>query len=389
MALVASGMFYITLRSQLSMTCRCSVSAACCVASHTRVMPSLTGELRSPRSPLREFLESTFPNVKAVLTGWTRPPIVVVPPPGIASHVHGRIGTTFDFRLRLVHGPLPTAGTAAHRGWEAIDRIAALRERHQRRGVTIAAQKVRRVALRSRGEDPVSLILRAMNDITGGNLCPLDTLTKRDEARLVRLCWLLALYEECWRGGLRPDHPLVVLGPHPSWDHLTSVFPDRLLVDDLTALCRLTAKAAPDILQGPAICNPEFNAPGLNADGDLVIDGCLWEIKTSARPGFDRKVLFQLLAYCLLDRSDRFNLGEVALFRVRFGAVQRWSLLPLLEQLADRPIDLKQLREDFAGIVAGAYGPRPRAVTFAREGRGHAHQRPSGRGGRDASTNGR
>ncbi len=327
---------------------------------HTHLMPSLTGELRSPRTPLREFLDFTFPNVKAVLAGWTRPPLVVAPPAGIASHMHGRIGTAFEYRLRLVHGSLPGGGTAAHRGWEAIDRIAAFRERRERRGVTIAAQKARRDALRSRGEDPVSRILRAIADITNGNPCPLDALTKGNEGRLAQLCWLLALYEECWRGGLRPDHPLVVLGPHASWDDLMRVFPTRVIVDDLTALGRLTVNTAPAILQGPALCNPEFSVPGLNADGDIVIDGCLWEIKTSANPGFDRKVLYQLVAYCLLDHTDQFELREVVLLRVRFGAVDRWVLSGLLDQLAGRPVNLAQVRDDFAAVLDAAYGPRPR-----------------------------
>ena len=78
--------------------------------------------------------------------------------------------------------------------------------------------------------------------------------------------------------------------------------------------CANDILASPCPLAGkPATLHPVFagarNVGG--ADGDLIVDGCLWDIKTTTQKA-QGKWLFQLLGYDLLDNDDdRFGLPSV------------------------------------------------------------------------------
>src|SRR5207249_6127316 len=97
------------------------------------------------------------------------------------------------------------------------------------------------------------------------------------------------------------------------------------------------------------------------ADGDLIVDGCLIEFKTTVDPCDQiRKSLHQLLGYVLLDYTDRYELREVGFYLSRQRVLVQWSLEELMEMMAggSHP-ELPELRARFQEIVT-PLSPRSR-----------------------------
>ena len=83
-----------------------------------------------------------------------------------------------------------------------------------------------------------------------------------------------------------------------------------------------------------AALNPEFTGSGDvgGADADLIVDGCLWEIKCSGRERGKSEWLHQVLGYALLDYDDRYGIEQVGfLFPLQDTRVG-WPLAELVER---------------------------------------------------------
>lgn len=109
----------------------------------------------------------------------------------------------------------------------------------------------------------------------------------------------------------------------------------------------------------PAILNPRFRlASGGGADGDLIVDGILFELKTYQGLLFPAAVR-QLLAYVLLDTEDVYAIKGVGLYMVRHGKLIVWRLEEALDSLAgpDRA-SLAELRAAFRSCLDDLIGRR-------------------------------
>jgi hypothetical protein len=98
----------------------------------------------------------------------------------------------------------------------------------------------------------------------------------------------------------------------------------------------------------------------ISADADLVAAGLLLDLKTgqgdkrddgTRRSGLDRKELYQLIGYALLDFDDAYHISEVGIFNARFGYLATWPLGHLLAELAGSAVDLPAARKDFAQML--------------------------------------
>jgi hypothetical protein len=81
--------------------------------------------------------------------------------------------------------------------------------------------------------------------------------------------------------------------------------------------------------------NPAFGLTGKNlaigADGDLLIDGCLIELKTSGRIQL-KKDIRQLLSYYILNklRDKSLYIDAVSVYYPRYDLYKRWSISDLM-----------------------------------------------------------
>lgn len=122
-----------------------------------------------------------------------------------------------------------------------------------------------------------------------------------------------------------------------------------------------------ELLSKPAVLNPTFDGSRDvgGADADLIVDGCLIDIKTTINPRLSAKWLYQLLGYTLLDYSDRYLIREVAIYFARQQQLIKWPLDALVSNLAGGSIPLNHLREHFH-LVAQGKEARP-LRTFAKK----------------------
>lgn len=98
------------------------------------------------------------------------------------------------------------------------------------------------------------------------------------------------------------------------------------------------------------VCGPSFDGSAFvrGADADLIVDGCLYDVKTTMKPREDLpRNLRQLLGYALLDWNDALGLERVGFYFSRQGSWLSWALDDLVEQTAAHGATLRQLRDDF------------------------------------------
>ena len=182
-----------------------------------------------------------------------------------------------------------------------------------------------------------------------------------DEALLNRYCLVLAHFDIAARSGSYADSvPFPRLG---RWAEAWDTDPTPLLalaesawVDDLCKLSRGFFEQHRNLLRGTAVLNPTF-AGSLDvggADADLIVDGCLIDIKATIDPGPRSRVLYQLLGYILLDYDDRFGVQSPGVYLARQLTLRRWPLDELLSTLTGGgAVSLARLRDAFRDRVSG------------------------------------
>jgi hypothetical protein len=91
------------------------------------------------------------------------------------------------------------------------------------------------------------------------------------------------------------------------------------------------------------------------ADADLVVDGCLIDIKTSISSQVKAEYLYQLAGYLLLDYDDLLHLNTLGIYMARQGLLFTWPVAEFLHQLTgDDRATLASLRQTFRVICQQA-----------------------------------
>lgn len=165
-------------------------------------------------------------------------------------------------------------------------------------------------------------------DATLDTLQPVGrSLDAKSEHLLARLCFVLALLEEVIRRNSYRYSPLIMPRPKKSVDELLSI-PQEEWVDDLYNLFRLFHKHYASMLSRPSILNPSFaGETGLVwAESDLLVDGCLIEIKASVEPTIQSMWLRNLAGCVLLDYEDHRHIHAVGIYMARQRLLISWSI---------------------------------------------------------------
>lgn len=169
------------------------------------------------------------------------------------------------------------------------------------------------------------------------------------EQLLARYCYVLALLEAVGRTGIVQQGPLVIPSPKKSADELLTL-PRDAWIEDLRNMSWLFYDQCHDLLSLPHVLNPVFagsNDVG-GADADLIVDGCLIELKASIDPKIKPDWLWQLAGYLLLDYDDIYHMRSLGIYMARQGMRFQWSVEEFIGLLTANPQDsLESLRHEF------------------------------------------
>lgn len=291
---------------------------------------SLTSMLDDRSGSLRCWFEERLPEVRFVQTAYRQAgPTTLLPPPECA---HGTVGSAFDYRVRYYFAVTePDTFVAAHGAMRAD-------------------------AGRLFGE--LATELSGFTQSAG----PVGTrLDAKDEEKLNRLCFALALFEECFRGGPYPTSALVPLIARGSVKEFLAV-PGERVVADLCAMSWAFIDSHHGLVarRDRTTLNPTFKGSGLvgGADADLIVDGCLYDLKASKQPGLKREAVYQLIGYALLDFDDEHGMTSVGFYRARVPASVTWDLADFVAESGGPSTTVAGLRSDLEPMLRAEIGAR-------------------------------
>ncbi|SEP53596.1 hypothetical protein [Amycolatopsis saalfeldensis] len=197
------------------------------------------------------------------------------------------------------------------------------------------------------GHEPVLTdLLKRTAAYAGEHMPPATIGHPGAEAGLARVCWVLAAWESCARGGNLPaDVASVHQQPDFDADDLRRVAPEHA-VTELVALIELlqssgtlrdwrgdTPGRAPRE-PGPLGCATPVFVPHW-AEGHLIIRRSLVEV--TAAPSLEEdalaRCLWRLLACSWLDTSNRHDIGSVDIYLARHGVVASWGVVTFADML--------------------------------------------------------
>jgi len=319
---------------------------------------SLTGQLRLPanRSPLRAWMDRTFPlcSDMARNAGDAASGVMLHPPTG--EHGRSSIGTAFEHRVAMdvVGGPGPVSIATSGAILSYLSRTEPMRPR------ALWAEPI------ELPEDAAEMaFFRGVRSLFPGDQ-PQERARPTQDLDISRAALVLGLFTEAGRLRRVADgSPLASLGPHATLDDLLGAIPDEWVVD-LSAL----AATARDVLGFPTgrrvVVNPILPGSALvgGADADLVLDGCLIELKVSAMSRVNPAWLRQLLAYLLLDRDDQLAIRRIGIYLARHGVLIEWDVEEYLQSLSGAVAapDLEEARREFWTFLREAQRDAVRAT---------------------------
>lgn len=316
---------------------------------------SLSSHLQSKRSPVRVWLEESFPRTRTLTTEANRQicgdeETCLIPCPKDSDP--GLVGGGVDYLLRacLRVSSLDPMGIAATKG------VRGLSMRDPQMG-EIAFQREREALRRIRKLKPST---RELSD--------------SDWTELSALCLVLARFEQNYRSGGHPsvlERLLQPLRDSRDLDSFISLTLTEPSIRDLANLGRLAWEDHAHLRRVRDMqLDPDFalsSALG-GADADLIVRKRLIDWKsTSPRRVVTRERLWQLIGYALADTRDQYGLQEVGINALRWRSSIHWSLEGLLTRLAIggtakthaalgrvheiKVVNLPELRAEFAHVV--------------------------------------
>lgn len=329
---------------------------------------SLSAHLDDASSPIGAFLRARFAHT-ASLTREANERLRAAPcsaPPLLpgAPYPYGTIGAAVDYRIRYAFGLTPARQTVAYLGAQELAYALAVAPDGS---PAVRANSATVLRLLDAFFDAADAQVARMHP--AGRALPVEA-----ERHMARICFALARCEEAFRA---PDPPASLSALIRTWlgrhdlpiraageglTHDLLALPSPACVEDLCRLAARFVESQQPLLGRPAILNPTFagsHAIG-GADADLIVDGCLIDIKSGRRPVIAPRDLRQLAGYLLLDSDDALRIHSAGIYKARYGVLARWPVAELLARLTDDPAaTLSGLRAEFRQLCARHDSPPP------------------------------
>lgn len=317
---------------------------------------SLTSHLNNRHSAISRFFTERFANTRSVtrecaalLSGTTTlRPSAPVP--------WSTLGTAIDYRIRYYFAITPYENLIAWRGAQRVSDSLIWTAAEWDKETGEEEAWVGRQASADSPSLPLGTIESFFAEL-GELLQHHDPVRRRldrpQEEQISRFCVVLALFEEIFRAGVNINSALFLGEAKLTVQDLLSITEPHW-VDDLCSLSWLFHEHMGNKLANPCILNPTFEGSHDvgGADADLILDGCLIDIKATVNPRVANLWLYQLLGYVLLDYGGQYRIDEVGIYLARQGVLLKWPLQELLNRLSgDLTTSLDELRDDFHKVA--------------------------------------
>jgi hypothetical protein len=301
---------------------------------------TLKKSVEDTHGPLRAFFNARLPNTKVVHAEWKRhagtgtsivPPVdKILTAGGVTKrYPYDEVGHAASLRLTLLFSTdmnqaalPPSRHPHTHQPWPAAQAFHAA-------------------------------LATALRPAAG-----FDPFPAGQERELTRLCYVAGLFDQYTRIGSYPGLPLLDAPPDATVDKLLDALVNEACVEDLLAVLQAARPVLAPLMSPGArvVVGPTFAGSGDvgGADGDLLVNNTLLEIKTRLKHELQQRHLHQLVTYALLDYDDHYAIREIAMYSARHASLIRWPLDQVIEWLAGTPTDLAELRNDLRTHLRGA-----------------------------------
>lgn len=331
---------------------------------------SLTSHLKDPASPTGQYIKRRFAQTaqltktanQQLKSATTLRPVLSDP-----SYPYAFIGTAIDYRIRYAFAITPYQQLVAWQG--AL--LLTVKPVENDDDIPVDDDEMLDILNLSpiffditkgaaRGPYPLKLVrafFESMDAVLNA-IQPVGRLLEPEAERtLDRYCMVLSFFEQVFRSNAYLQGPLMQPTVKRSVEELLAI-PQDFWLDDLSQMFGMFYKRYHDLLSLPHTLNPTFAGSHDvgGADADLVVDGCLIDIKASVSPQIKAEYLYQLAGYLLLDYDDQLHINVVGIYMTRQGLLLKWSIPEFLRKLTgDDHVLLVSLRKEFQELCQKTY----------------------------------
>lgn len=188
------------------------------------------------------------------------------------------------------------------------------------------------------------------------------------ERLLARYAYVMGLFEEVARNPFYEQGPLVAGKPLAEVSDLL-MLADEPVLDDIAALAERFTGRYGALRERPFTVDPLLTGSRQvgRTGADLVLDGTLVLVKTTAQPHIEARWLRHLMGCALLDFADDYRLHSVGLYMARQGMLIIWPLAAFAATLMGTTrADIGRLRRECQQVCRSARGePIARSLASA------------------------
>ena len=307
---------------------------------------SMTSVLKDRNSKTRAFFEERFPVTKGVIReinaslrdAKTIRPTEMVP--------YGTLGTAFDYRMRYHFALTPSEKLVAN-----IGATFSILGGYGKDGSLVGYKMAT-----SQSEYIIKRFFQDLDETLNWIQPVGRRIGEGEEDLLLRYCVVLALLEECARALMSPNSPLFSIDENSTTEDLLNLAESHW-INDLNVLTQRMANRFDPEKYGKISLNPTFSGSRDvgGADADLILDGCLLEIKCTIKDKIEKVQVYQLLGYALLDYDNQYELEKAGFYMARQDRLFVWPIAELLERLRMKPLPaLPELRQEFRETLASS-----------------------------------
>lgn len=188
----------------------------------------------------------------------------------------------------------------------------------------------------------------------------INTSDIEDLGRLIRLCVVLARFEQVRRSGNEMVVFNYLLVPIEKFNgdpgQLGQDLANKETIQDLELVANALVEDYADLRDARSVVvGPIFDQSRAlgGADGDLIYDGTLVDFKSSKKSTIvNRRDTWQMVGYLLSDSSDQFGIENVEIGALRWRVREKWDAEEFLDLLSgSRGQTLSEWRSAFAEMT--------------------------------------
>ena len=294
---------------------------------------SLTSELRSKNSWVNQFFKNNFANVVDFTKkeGASIKAMPTIVPTSSDVPARRRMGTALDYRLRMHLGADPQDSSVINQGIEWMETLRPDSFVELTGTERFAWAKSMRALIKEINEQP--------------------------ESELSKISVILAQINDGFRSGgvwsedmKKAAREIVTKSLSARWEDITKHVPQEESAE-IEALVELAKELFGRENIKTVVFGPTFSGSFYvgGADADIIVDGCLYDVKTSSNPrGELAAAIRQIIGYALLDWNDEYKLDRMGLYLSRQGKAISWSTDEIIKATASYPrATLHEMRNEF------------------------------------------